>query len=145
MQLLLWQTNNYSSIQRFILTTKDSSGVGVTVEATIFHAVQRACTLSNGFVLLSLVSLRHSKFRNYNTLFKIQEKWRNILDRCDFHKINTSVHVTNSITLFKPLWTYFRSPLSMLMRVFRLLGNEPSSFVPVILLHSEGPYYHYQG
>ena len=39
-QLLLWQTNNYSSIQRFILTAKDSSGVGVTVEATIFHAVQ---------------------------------------------------------------------------------------------------------
>ena len=39
-QLLLWQTNNNSSIQRFNLTTKDSSGVGVTVEATIFHAVQ---------------------------------------------------------------------------------------------------------
>ena len=39
-QLLLWQTNNYSSIQRFILTAKDSSGVGVTVKATIFHAVQ---------------------------------------------------------------------------------------------------------
>ena len=39
-QLLLWQTNNYSSIQRFNLTAMDSSGVGVTVEATIFHAVQ---------------------------------------------------------------------------------------------------------
>ena len=95
-QLLLWQTNNYSSIQRFILTTKDSSGVGVTVEATIFHAVQRACTLSNGFVLckpcLSCQAARHcgSKFRNYNTLFKIQEKWRNMnanrhrtMDRCE--------------------------------------------------------------
>ena len=39
-QLLFWQANNYSSIQRFILTAKDSSGVGVTVKATIFHAVQ---------------------------------------------------------------------------------------------------------
>ena len=35
-QLLLWQTNNYSSIQGFNLTAMDSSGVGVTVEATIF-------------------------------------------------------------------------------------------------------------
>ena len=87
-QLLLWQTNNYSSIQRFILTAKDSSGVGVTIEAT--------STLSNGFVLckpcLSCQATRHcgSKFRNYNTLFKIQEKRRNMdanrhrtMDRCE--------------------------------------------------------------
>ena len=43
------------------------------------------CTLSNGFVLykpcLSCQTAEHreSKFQNYNTLFKVQEKWWNVI------------------------------------------------------------------
>ena len=60
---------------------KDHHVCGATIEAGTFYAVQ---ALSDGFVhcnpCLSYLVTAHcgSKFWNYDTLFKIQEKWWNV-------------------------------------------------------------------
>ena len=128
------------------------------------------CRSSNGLVpckpCLSCQATRHCglKFQNYDTLFKIQEKWRNVI--ANHHQkwasmtfshykstatcmYSNSKHVTNFQALYQTI-THFRSLLSLLisfMRVFivrfSLLGNEPFKLCSSNTLHLKGIYYHY--